>query len=249
MVALGDDVERLLVAGRDERAAGLALVEELLLADLVGLGVVADEDDLDAPVLGADELVEQEEEAPRQVLLHRVHRPRGVHDADHDRVRLAAHLGRDVTVDEVVGVEGEAARGLRGGDDGLPSSSSAGASSAEVSAASSAASRALSIGFALFGRATTALGRELAPDAGTDRSMLVEPDADPDLTVAATLGRTRGFELAQRLAFEVGQVEVLEHDVDQVLEGDVGLVVVDAGTVAGLLGALAWPSCCDLPTT
>jgi hypothetical protein len=123
-------------------------VEELFLADLVRFGMMADEDDLDAPVLGADELVEQEEEAPRQVLLHRVHRPGGVHDADDDRVGLAAHLGRDVAIDEVVDVEGEAARGRRSRGIGLPSaSSSTGTSSAAVAAASRAASRATSIGF------------------------------------------------------------------------------------------------------
>src|SRR5262249_32783465 len=67
MIAGLDDLERLPVARRDERAARLALVEELVLGDLVRLGVMRDEDDLDVPVLRADELIEEEEEAPREV--------------------------------------------------------------------------------------------------------------------------------------------------------------------------------------
>ena len=59
-----------------------------ILVHLFGFGVMGDEDDLDVAVLGADELVEQEEKAARQVLLHGVHRARGVHDADHHRVGL-----------------------------------------------------------------------------------------------------------------------------------------------------------------
>ena len=49
-----------------------ALVEELVLGDLARLPVtVRDEHQLDRPVLGAMKLVEQEEVAARQVLLHR----------------------------------------------------------------------------------------------------------------------------------------------------------------------------------
>ena len=43
------------------------------------------------------------------------------------------------------------------------------------------------------------------------------------------------LDLAQRLPLEVGQLEVLEHDVDQLFERDVGLVVVGAGLIAGLV--------------
>src|SRR3954454_9344007 len=69
--------------------------------------------------------------------------------------------------------------------------------------------------------------------------MLVEPDADADLTVPTPLRHPQRLGLAERLPFEIRQVEVLEHDVDQLFEGDVGLVVVDAGPVAGLVVALA----------
>src|SRR5262245_16643524 len=107
MVAGLDDLERLQITRGDEGASGLALVEELALGHLVRLGVVRDEDDLDVLVLRADELEEEEEEAPGEVLLHGVHGPRGVHDADDDRVRFLADVRDDVAVDEVVLVERE----------------------------------------------------------------------------------------------------------------------------------------------
>ena len=40
----------------------------------------------------------------------------------------------------------------------------------------------------------------------------------------------------QLLALEVGELQVLEHDVDELVERDLGLVVVDAGLLAGLAG-------------
>src|ERR1700736_1530390 len=63
---------------------------------------------------------------------------------------------------------------------------------------------------------------------------LVEPDADADVTIALALERAVGGNLAQRAALEIGQFEILEHDLDQFVERDVGLVVIDAGTIAGL---------------
>src|SRR6184192_1502006 len=179
---------------------------------LARLGVVRDEDDLHVAVLGADELVEEEEEAARQVLLHCVHGPRGVHDAHDDGVRLPLHVGHHVAVDQVVLVEGEAlaggperdlGRGLEGG---------------------------LGVGVA---------ARELPLDALADGAALVEADTDADLAVALALGEPVGLDLAQRLALEVRQLEVLEHDVDQLFQRDVGLVVVASGLVAGLVLALA----------
>src|SRR5262245_5785778 len=73
--------------------------------------------------------------------------------------------------------------------------------------------------------------------AGTlaSRAPLVEADADADRAVALALRHPEGLDLAQRLALQVGQLEVLEHDVDEFLEGDVGLVVVGAGLVARLV--------------
>ena len=195
MIAFGDDLERLLVARGDQRAARLALVEELVLGDLLGLGVVGDEDDFDVAVLGADELVEQEEEAARQILLHRVHRARGVHDAQHHGVGLLAHVGDQMLEGQVVVVERETPLLVLG-----------------------------AVGLAR---------RHHALDPRPHRAALVEALANADLAVALALGGALGGDLAQALAFEVGELEVLEHQVDELVEADVGLVVVDARAVAG----------------
>src|ERR1700722_8083913 len=109
MITLGNNVERLLIARRDERAAGLALVEELVLGDFVGLRMMRDEDDFDVAIAGRNELVEQEEEAAREVLLHRVHRARGVHDTDDGGVGFLADVGFEMLVAQVVLMEREAA--------------------------------------------------------------------------------------------------------------------------------------------
>src|SRR5213593_1283626 len=212
VVARLDDLERLHVARRDERPARLALVEELLLGHLVRLGVVRDEDDLHVAVLGADELVEEEEEAARQVLLHGVHGPRGVHDARHDGVRLPLHVGHHVAVDQVVLVEGEA---LGGGSERGLGGDLEGGGGARVAA------------------------RELPLHPLADGAALVEADADADRAVALALDEPVGLDLAEGLALQVRELQVLEHDVDQLLQGDVGLVVVAAGLVAGLVLALA----------
>ena len=85
-----------------------------------------------------------------------------------------------------------------------------------------------------------ALRREHPHHALLGAAALVEAHADSDLAIAFALARFVGHHLAQRLALEVGQLEVLEHDVDELLEGDIGLVVIDAGFVSALaLVALA----------
>src|ERR1700676_4348866 len=98
MIALGDYLERLGVARRDKRAARLALVEKFFLGDLAGLRMMRDENDFDVAVAGRDELVEQEEETAREVLLHRVHRARGAHDAGPGRIRFLANIGLQMLV-------------------------------------------------------------------------------------------------------------------------------------------------------
>src|SRR5207248_1903695 len=89
-VALLDYVERELVGRRDDRAARLALREELLLCDFLCLRVVRDEDYLDVVVLGAEESNHPEEEGARDVLLELAHRAGHVHQREHDGVRLVA---------------------------------------------------------------------------------------------------------------------------------------------------------------
>src|SRR5262249_13520889 len=48
-----------------------------------------------------------------------------------------------------------------------------------------------------------------------------------------------GRNLAQSTAFEIGQLEILEHDLDQFIQRDVGFVVINPRTVACLSVALA----------
>ena len=76
-------------------------------------------------------------------------------------------------------------------------------------------------------------------DALAGGAPLVETHADADVAVALALGETVGLDLAQGAPLEVGQFEILEHDLDQFVERDVGLIVVNAGAIAGL--ALALP--------
>src|SRR5581483_11449433 len=75
----------------------------------------------------------------------------------------------------------------------------------------------------------------LALDARDRRPPLVEADADAFLAVAFALVELLDLHLPKMLALEVGELQVLEHHVDQLVEGDVGLVIIDAGAIAGLL--------------
>jgi hypothetical protein len=61
-------------------------VEEVVLAHLLSLGVVADEDQLDLLVVAGQEQVEQDEEALGQLLALLVHRAGDVHQAEHHRL-------------------------------------------------------------------------------------------------------------------------------------------------------------------
>jgi hypothetical protein len=71
---------------RDDGAAGLARVEELLLVDFLGAGVVADEHHLGALVVALQEQVEQQKEALGDVLHVLVHRTGDIHQAEHHRL-------------------------------------------------------------------------------------------------------------------------------------------------------------------
>ncbi len=81
--------------------------------------------------------------------------------------------------------------------------------------------------------------RELPLHPLADGAALVEADADADRPVALALGEPVGLDLAEGLALQVRELQVLEHNVDQLFQRDVGLVVVAAGLVAGLVLALA----------
>src|SRR5271168_4312877 len=105
MISFGDDFERLLITRRDKGAARFAFVKEGLLGDLVSLGMMANKDDFDVAVTGRDKLIEQEEEASSEILLHRVHRARGVHDAENGGVGILARVGFEMLVTEIVFME------------------------------------------------------------------------------------------------------------------------------------------------
>src|SRR5262249_6131473 len=133
---------------------------------------------------------------------HRVHRARGVHDADDDGVGLLAHVGDQVAVGEVVVVERKAAL----------------------------------VAVLLYLLAVLQLAparRHHALDPRAHRTALVEALAEAVLAIAVALGRTLGRNLAQLLAFEIGELEILEHQIDELVEPDVGLVIIDAGPIAG----------------
>ncbi len=59
------------------------------------------------------------------------------------------------------------------------------------------------------------------------------------MAVTLALARLVGGNLAQSPPFQVRQLEILEHDLDQLLERDVGFVIVDAGAITRLPFALA----------
>ena len=86
------------------------------------------------------------------------------------------------------------------------------------------------------GRRLDGTGGDLAPDARLGGPPPVQMDPDPGAPVALALGDPLGHHLAQDLPLHVRQLEVLEHDLDQLFEGDVGLVVVDPGLIAGATG-------------
>src|ERR1700730_10732425 len=89
-------------------------MEKFFLGDFVRFGMMPDENDLDVAVTGRNELVEQEEKAAREVLLHRVHRARSIHYANDDGIGLFARVGLDMLVAQVALMEREALAHPRG---------------------------------------------------------------------------------------------------------------------------------------
>src|SRR5271165_2001701 len=83
-------------------------MEKFFLGDLVGFGMMPDENDFDIAIARGNELIEQEEEAAREVLLHGVHRARGIHDAYNHGVGLLARVGLDMLVAQVALMERKA---------------------------------------------------------------------------------------------------------------------------------------------
>src|SRR6266851_3098690 len=87
-IAGARDLQHLLERGRHHRAAGFAAVKERLLVDLLGRTGMADEHNVDMAVAPDQKNVKQHEE-PLGEVLHRLgHRSRYVHQAEHDRFRV-----------------------------------------------------------------------------------------------------------------------------------------------------------------
>src|SRR5262249_29165504 len=86
-------------------------------------------------------------------------------------------------------------------------------------------------------------GGETAPRPLARGAPLVETNADADRAIALALRHPERLDLTQGLSLEVGKLQILEHDVDELLERDVGLVVVRARLIAGLVLAAALRSC------
>ena len=110
MITLIDDLQCLVVSGRNKCPAGFALMEKFFLGNLAGFGMMCDEDDLDILIPGAKELIEKEKEAPGEVFLHRVHGAGGVHDAEHDGVGFVARIRDGVMIAQIVHVKRETVR-------------------------------------------------------------------------------------------------------------------------------------------
>ena len=83
-------------------------MEKLFLGHFARFGVMCDEDDFDVLITGAKKLIQEEEETARQVFLHRVHRPRGIHDAQHNRVGFVARIRHGVMIAKIVFVKRKA---------------------------------------------------------------------------------------------------------------------------------------------
>ncbi len=53
------------------------------------------------------------------------------------------------------------------------------------------------------------------------------------MAIPLALGGAVRWNFAKGAPFEVGQFEILEHDIDEFLERDVGFVIIDPGAIAG----------------
>ena len=79
----------------------------------------------------------------------------------------------------------------------------------------------------------------LALDARARRALFVQTHANAFAAEPLLTELALDLDLAQPFALDVRQLQILEHEVDQLIQADLGLVVVDAGPIAGLLAAFA----------
>jgi len=79
----------------------------------------------------------------------------------------------------------------------------------------------------------------LALDARTSGALFIQTHADTFAAKSFLAELAFDLDLAQPFSFDIGQFQIFEHQIDQLIEADVGFVVVDAGTVAGLMTCFA----------
>ncbi len=198
-------LERLLVARRYQRAAGLALVKELVLRHLGGFALMCNKDDLHLIITRADELVEQKEEASGQILLQAVHRARRVHDADDDRVAFLARLVDQTAVSQIL-----------------------------------LAKRKAGLAFIMFGQIGLVLTinewqalSDPPPNLRLDGTFAIEMHTNAGLAVTLALTRPLSEGLLEDLPLHIGEFQILEHDVDQLVDRDLRLVDILTRMIAG----------------
>src|SRR5262245_8607421 len=79
----------------------------------------------------------------------------------------------------------------------------------------------------------------LALYARASGAFFVEADADAFAAKTFLTKNPFDLDLAQPFAFHIGQFEVFEHQLDDLVEAHLGLVIVDSRLIARLLIALA----------
>ena len=80
--------------------------------------------------------------------------------------------------------------------------------------------------------------RFFAFDSRARRAFFIQTHANPFAAKAFLAEQSFDFDLTQTFAFEIGQLQIFEHQVDQFIQADIGLVIIDARMVARLLAPL-----------
>src|SRR5687768_5462280 len=92
MKSLVDNLQRLIVTGRNKGTTGFALVKEIFLANFLRLRVMRNKNNFYILIARADELIQNKKETSRQVFLHGIHGTRGIHDAQNNGIGLASQV-------------------------------------------------------------------------------------------------------------------------------------------------------------
>src|SRR5262245_52677978 len=108
MVTRLNNLQGFVIPRGDQGASRFSLVEELLLGHFATFGMMTDEDKLNVAVFRTHKLIEEKKEVAGEILLHRIHRARHIHDAKHNSVGFRSSVGHHMPVDHVVFTEGEA---------------------------------------------------------------------------------------------------------------------------------------------